>query len=121
MKAKNESEFLALKLRYETITIEEIEREWKEDAWENDYLMMHLTGFGSTQTCSLCSPLINVIEPDCYFCVYACANNSRCNYDSNKATYRALYNSQSPSELLTACRNRAIHMGKVWEKYVKQV
>lgn len=113
MKAKNESEFLALKLRYETITIEEIEREWYYDGKQT---LSKITGYGDSSTCSVCKPINDI---HCYQgCVYAHDGEQHCSDDN---TYGKLTRAESPSELLTACRNRAIHMGKVWEKYVKQL
>lgn len=122
MKAKNESEFLALKLRYETITIEEIEEVWQE---EECGTIERITGFGAKDTCSLCKPctcnLSSVLftEVNCDKCVYM--KKDGCFRGESNLSYEAIEDAITPIDLLTACRNRAIHMGEVWDKYFKQV
>lgn len=102
---KNLKEFKALIERYESITKEEIEG-CKCYTYDHTRLyaydiMNELTGFGGTDTCSLCL----AVEHDCYLCVYG--NDLKCIEDS---TYDRIIDAFDTDCLLQALRNRANYM-----------
>jgi hypothetical protein len=114
---KNLEEFKKLIERYETITIEEIRKEWKnnDEGWET---AQNLTGFGGTGTCTLCKAVgIDKNElfsnPNCSECVYE--EDYGCIHGNNEKTYNKIEESKTPKGLLTAFRNRAKHLRKTYK------
>ena len=106
MKAKNLKQFKALIERYETITLEEIEKV------HDDFYMYAtpntLTGFGNNLTCSLCSKDNKII--DCVNCVYNIRTSKHCNEGVNLKTFAKIVYAETPKSLLKAFRARAKHM-----------
>ena len=111
---KNLPEFIKLIERYETITLEEIER--------MKYDLISLTGFGSSCTCTLCLGACYPRLDKCDFCIWLLTVEkytpfqSNCFIGGNKKTYDAIERARTPNGLLTAYRNRAKHMRSVLEK-----
>ncbi len=97
---KNLKEFKALIDRYESISIEEIERAFKENYRPAGLL----TGFGSIDTCTLCM----AVDVDCNECVWG-PDLQGCLWD---ITYDAIYYATNPNKLFTAYRKRAAYMRK---------
>mgnify|MGYP003565590199 CR=1 FL=1 len=70
MQPKNIKEFKELILRYESITLEEIEKQLNKGDHIDD-VKYSLTGFGMSSTCTLCQPLLDCIDtPNCEYCIY---------------------------------------------------
>ena len=118
MKPNNLPEFKALIERYESITIEEIENNWDTFYYKPGMACAQmLTGFGSTSKCTLCKS----VSMDCSKCAWFFSKTGEeydkeedypCVSRQNYKSYDLIYESTSPSELLTAFRNRAEHMRK---------
>jgi len=106
---KNLKEFKELIIRYETITFEEICEKW------NDADIFHaerITGFGDSDTCTLCqSTIVNGIV-SCSLCVWGNGGDAQCNWGPHRDTYFMVGYANTPEELLTAFRLRAAHMRK---------
>lgn len=130
MENKNLPEFIALIKRYESIELPEIQAIFDK---YSDYLgknrlrqqkiLTPLTGFGYPDTCKLCVAVMDFSKyfksPKCVQCVYApvpvdiLSNGRHCNDGTNKITYDAIYNAQTPNELLKAYSERAQRMREV--------
>ena len=107
MKPTNLPEFKALIKRYKSITLEEIENIWVVDV---AYTAYKLTGFGSSNTCTLCI----AAKDNCDKCVYRHKHTyARCNTHDNHLSYDAIYNARTPQELLNAFRERAKRMEEI--------
>jgi hypothetical protein len=105
MEAKNLKQFIALKERYESITLEDIKEVAGEGAVTYE-IKKALTGFGNNFTCSLCCVR-------CYECVYNIGQSFRgglCTSGNNEHTYNLLEDAKTPEDLLQAYRLRAKHM-----------
>ena len=103
MKPKNLKEFKALIKRYETITLEEITKEFRRHKYWT--VANELTGFGATQKhCTLCE----AAERNCSNCVYG--KESSCMDGKNGKTYYRITNANTPLKLRNAYRARAKHM-----------
>ena len=112
---KNLPEFKALIIRYETITIEEIE--------QHDMQIQKLTGFGSPFSCTLCVAVDKLFgNNNCKYCVYYASTKRQmsCFKGINRKTYDGIDNHEEndykANELLTAYRNRAKHMRSILKK-----
>ena len=105
MKPENLKEFKALKKRYESITLEEIKEKIKAGLFVEE-VASKLTGFGDSDTCSLCK----VCSPDCFDCIYYTTTMYSCSDENNYETYRRIQNANTPVKLLNAFRARAKHM-----------
>ena len=107
---KNLPEFKALIIRYETITIEEIEKA--------EMSLSELTK--KDGICTLCIPLsIDDFYPDCEQCVYTKHNeygSFQCITGIHYKTFYAMSEATTPKQLLTAYRNRAKHMRSILKK-----
>lgn len=98
MKAQNIPEFIALIKRYESITLEEIE----QNPFINGFLgAQKLTGFGGTNTCTLCISVKN----ECNKCVYESTFN--CVHGVLTDSCLNIKDAETPEELFYAFRNRA--------------
>ncbi len=107
MKPKNLKEFKTLKKRYESITLKEM----KEQSQYHDYMKgvaEILTGFGNSDTCSLCTK--DGKEIDCDDCVYLIETKDFCDGEINYETYEGILNADTPIKLRNAFRARAKHM-----------
>ena len=102
---KNLKEFKALIKRYETITLDEIEECVKVYYFFNDEIAQALTGFGVTETCTLCL----AVNHKCKYCVFY-AGSDYCMQEENEETYYRIAYAKTPRELLSAFRARAKHM-----------
>ena len=124
MEPENIKAFKDLIERYENISLEEIEKEWKSlNAWRGcidtgEDIAPELTGFGSQTTCTLC----RAVHECCTKCVYFRKRREDfmfcCNTGRNAKTYNAIENAETPEELLKAFRKRAEHMKKAYSKYL---
>jgi hypothetical protein len=113
---KNLKEFKKLIKRYETITLDEIKKEWKriQSRYEDDeisefttvgfFTAEHLTGFGFSSSCTLCRAVYN----SCNDCVYG--ESCGCVNGKNQKTYKKIEDCKTPKGLLTAFRKRAEHL-----------
>lgn len=130
MKPKNIKEFQALVQRYETITLEEINKEWNRIKPEPSWTIVvakHLTGFGSIASCTLCQAgyAISASNPNyCRFCVYNDNANDDvhvpCMRGLHTKTYEGITTASTPEELLNAYRNRAVFLKSMYSKYLEQ-
>ena len=118
---KNLKEFKELIIRYETITLEEIKKEWniRKDVGENEdvgyYTIQKLTGFGSPWCCTLCQAAKTVNDIVCCDdCVYG--ESYGCFHNENEKTYQKIEDAKTPKGLLTAIRNRAKHLRKSYKE-----
>jgi len=131
---KNLKEFKELIIRYETITLEEIKKEWnirKDVVGENEdvgyytirklnedvgyYTIRKLTGFGSPWCCTLCQAAKTVNDIVCCDdCVYG--ESYGCFHNENEKTYQKIEDAKTPKGLLTAIRNRAKHLRKSYKE-----
>lgn len=105
---KNIPEFKKLIERYETITLEEIEKECKKSSVR---IQRRLTGAGSVYFCTLCRSVgaISKGNPDCDKCVYSLFNGLLFACEDTP-TYEELFKSKKPKEILKAYRSRAAWM-----------
>ena len=103
---KNLKEFKELILRYEGITLEDIENVSGEIFYGND-VSNKLTGHGASTSCSLCI----AVERVCESCVYG--KRFACIKLNNQETYDAIDEAESQKELKAAFQNRAKHMRKI--------
>jgi hypothetical protein len=120
MENKNLPEFIALIQRYESIQLAEIKAKFDEYAYhlvKKHKILKPLTGFGYSTTCKLCVAVTdNTQWTNCSQCVYMPAvslGSTHCNVGGNEETYEAIYNATTPTQLLTAYRNRAARMREV--------
>lgn len=120
MKPKNIKEFQALVERYETITLDEIMCNWNGGGINT---AVELTGFGKDKYCKLCiavgrNEYINLFDSNgcCEKCIYKGYN---CNSGINRKTFVAIYNAETPQDLLNAFRARAKHLRKTYPQYLK--
>jgi hypothetical protein len=113
---QNVKELIELIKRYESITLKEIAIDIDKDEYiDGRKIARRLTGFGSIETCTLCQKVgydsIND-NPFCNHCVFehplGCTS-SDVNNECNK-TYFAIFNAESPKELLQAFHNRAKYL-----------
>lgn len=119
MEPENIKAFKDLIEKYENITLEEIQKEWKllRNATGDD-IAPELTGFGSQCTCTLC----RAVKEYCTKCVYFRRRRDDfmycCNTGRNAKTYDDIENAKTSEELLKAFRQRAKHMKKAYSKYL---
>lgn len=111
MTPKNAPEFIALIKRYESITLEEIEAtgEFINERYnykQTPSTIRKLTGFGYTNTCSLCK----AVESTCFKCVYNEFGVEGCHKQDMHETYLLLEDANTPEELLHAIKARAYNM-----------
>lgn len=116
----NIEEFKALVIRYETITLKEIEGAFQE--LYKMYTMITnpasiLTGYGSIYNCTLCKA---AYRHDCDYCVYFVNDFESvfCCKSYNKETYDAIGTAETPQELFDAYRARAIHLRKTYPQFL---
>lgn len=112
---KNLKEFKALILRYESITIEEIEDTINNPKYielARDDIKEILTGFGSYVSCSLCKPIMPKFKgsPTCCGCTYVVTTSNNCTTGINTETYIDIQVSKSPKKIKAAFKARAKHM-----------
>jgi hypothetical protein len=100
--------------RYETITLEEIEKAFEKYEYKYNLAKNKLTGFGLKDTCLLCKSARDGLGY-CNHCIYYNDSDSgiiffpHCRNDGNKETYVNISNAETPEELLTAYRERGKH------------
>ena len=102
---KNLTEFKALIIRYETITIEEIQK-----AGCNTDI---LTGFSHHGTCSLCLAVNKAgFNTNCTKCVYYAVNRTQgaCYKGAQDKSYYAISFAETSEQILKAYWLRAKHM-----------
>ena len=120
MKPRNIKEFKALVERYESITLEEIEEKWipSLNGRYNGYrVARNITGFGTTNTCSLCKAVTSEAGYNiCIDCVYE--SNEACHARENNKTYDMIFEAKTSKQLLSAFRARAKHLRKTYPQYL---
>lgn len=93
--------FIALYKRYKTIELDEIQHEFNKNFLEKSKTLSILTGFGLSDTCTLCISS----NYKCWACIHNIKNDDMgCLED---LTYRLIWNAKTPMELLSAYRKRA--------------
>jgi len=130
----NLKEWKALKRRYRTITLEEIEEAYYSDIYNTDHeeVSTCLTGFGNTAKCTLCVAVTKehpfMIKEDCKSCMWYIYTGRTCmgtsvsnNLESNKTraqvTFNKLLTASTPTELLATYKARYRYMLKVEKQY----
>ncbi len=134
--------------RYNSITLDEIETEYKKQG-SMHLVPKNLTGFGSDSTCTLCKEAESILLSDnipldddlkdsffrCHTCIYNRVRNIELGYpdhlftcqpvaciaDENAASYYLIDKAKSAKELLFAFRNRAKHLRKLVDKIEKSM
>jgi len=100
--------------KYNSITIEEIEKKFDKDYFST---IKNITGFGSVKTCSLCQYCFNsVLDGTCKECIYVMVTDVTCSSVVNFKTYHAIKYATNTIELLTAIKNRAKHLQSLIDK-----
>lgn len=115
--AQNIKQFVELIERYESLTFEEIKKEWERSQYQMGHQVAQIvTGFGGSQTCTLCLS----IDGQCLICVYG-ANDSGygCLTRSHTKTYNDIDDATTPRKLFNAFKRRAAHMRKYYPQYFK--
>jgi len=109
MKAKNIKEAKELVDRYESITLEEIEGDGR------GYLNVEiLTGFGSTDSCTLCQAVSHKsCIPNCGECFYEIITATLCDQGVNAESFDGICGADTPIKLRNAFRARAKHIRKL--------
>ena len=128
----NLEEWKALKRRYRTITLEEIEEAYYSDIYNTDHeeVSTCLTGFGNTVQCTLCVAVTKekpfVMARDCKDCMWYTYTGRTCMgspLSSNirlaeaQITFNKLLTASTPTELLAAYKARYRYMLKVEKQY----
>jgi hypothetical protein len=117
---ENLKEFKELILRYESITVEEIENHVSDG-----FVINSITGFGTHNSCTLCKP----IKVNCYKCVYCKAFDSEvmddkllnyCCRGDAESTYDAIIEAEKPQELKVAFKARANYMRSILKNLKKE-
>lgn len=129
MKPKNIEEFQALVKRYETITLEEINKEWNlvkpTPSW-TIVVARRLTGFGSIFSCTLCLRVYAVSRSNsnpCRYCVYDDNVNGicvPCMKGAHTKTYKDIANAPTPRKLFNAYRRRAKFLRLTYPQYLEK-
>lgn len=137
MKPENIKAFNALLKRYESITFEEIKRQWDYNfssyPWvDAGDVARDLTGFGSIEACTLCTAIegnqlaetnVDFKHWICPKCVYYRKRKDTmmfcCNTGKSRDTYQGIDEAHTPEELLEAFRNRAKYLRKKYSQYVE--
>jgi hypothetical protein len=106
---ENLKEFKELILRYESITLEEIQKISKI-RWiainGNNIAGNSLTGFGSKSTCTLCV----AVNGYCDKCIYSSLTGNSFAGCTDDFTYSSIGNADTSEKLLNAFRKRAEYM-----------
>lgn len=110
MKPKNIVQFRNLVKKYETITLDEIEKAFNKHKTRT-FAKQILTGFGRCKTCTLCKKVNNI----CNLCVYT--TDFGCLDKHNEETYDMINNAILPEQLLKAYRTRAKHLRKAYPQH----
>lgn len=109
----NFKEFVELIIRYESITIEEIEKAFEEYN-THVFIKEYLTGFGNINTCTLCRKIgYKDFVVDCSTCSWVKFTNSKCSRSKNEQTYSNINFNEKPNSLLESYRERAKYMREV--------
>ena len=125
LKPRNIKEVKALVNKYNSITITDIRRELYQsnaDTFESQYIANKLTGFGSTDSCTLCLALRNSFAHHYTSCIhtnYVLLGEVGCSSINGKsrATYMAIDEASDPSELLQAFKDRAEYLHTLINSY----
>lgn len=131
----NLKEFKELILKYESITLSDIENSEsyqndmskKNEVWFSNDIIKELTGYGSVATCTLCLA-INMKKgfpesKDCVNCTWVKKTKNLCYKIDNAKTYKALHEAliESEDRLVEACHARAEYMRSVIDWYDKEI
>lgn len=115
----NIQQFKALILKYESITEEKINTVRDEDGY---WTITKLTGFGFSNKCSLCRPLMLNGDPNCMKCIWSKLENNvhslsqYCRGSKAILTYADIENASRNKDikaLIIACKERAKLMRKI--------
>lgn len=107
--------FKALKKRYETITLSEINEAFNNlveegnGSFKGQCAANVLTGFASTGKCSLC----RAVNQACFDCFWVIRTGHPCTSYPNAETYKGIYFAKDALELKEAFKKRAERMGEV--------
>lgn len=115
----NKKEFVELVKKYESLTFQET-----KEAWEHYGYYVHgippghltaqkLTGFGSSNTCTLCK----AIDGECGLCVYE--YTYACLSGEHAKSYNDIDYADTPEKLLDAFQKRAKHMRESYPELFK--
>ena len=105
--------FKALIKRYEAITLEEVEAvDYDPTGLYGNYVACRLTGYGQTDTCSLCisAKLITSNRDPCCNCIIKIKTNWMCTCNIYTATYDDIAFAGNAEELLKAFKDRANYL-----------
>ena len=102
----NKKEFLALIEKYESITIEEIEKVWHREA---GVTANSLTGYGRSESCILC----RAVDVHCFQCEWVKLTLNKCSRGDNFSSYALIADVKTPEQLRQAFVNRTKHMKEV--------
>jgi len=113
----NYEAFVELRDRYNSITIEEVEKAFI-DCGHGMALFQHLTGMGFTDTCTLCRSAREQSIPMCDGCLWTIVTKHACNKGTTNArTWDAFDASLTGEGIIQAYRARAKRMTYVIKKY----
>lgn len=114
---KNEKEALELMERYETITLEEILKEWYVNG---DLTALGITGYGKFAYCTLCVSCgvhSRSYMEKCCNCFWEIITGDLCTKESNSKTYTRIEDATTPLKLRNAFRARAKYMRKIHNEW----
>lgn len=117
MEPINIEAFQKLVQRYETITLEEIDNNWR-DVYPDEN-SRERTGFGSSRSCTLCRATAtnkSRTNSNCDLCVYG--EDFGCMIKINEKTYDRIADARTPEDLHDAYQARAAHLRKTYPQYL---
>ncbi len=110
-KIKSRIELFRTIKTYLSISLEDIEKEWRDVADTGYSVANRLMGFGSATSCKVCV----AVKSDCRICpMYY--NGKKCYENDLKITYWSIRKSKSPIELYNSFRSRGIALIDLYEK-----
>ena len=112
----NKKEFIELKEKYETLTLEVLQKSTPVKR-----KMERLTGFGSASNCTLCksAAALNTVRyrSVCEYCFWMVATGLCCSDKANGRTYNQIRNAKSDAELAEAIKARVERMNFALKTY----
>lgn len=113
---------------YKSITLEQLELSWDSVQYDcidtiiGENVLKHITGFGSTKLCKLCTAIEKLLKNDdrsiCNFCIYSKIED----YEDGECacikhfTYNLISKSTNPEELYDAIQARIAYMESILEE-----
>ena len=134
----NLKEFKDLILKYENITVEEINYILNKfdipelEGISSEEILKELTGFGTRNTCTLCKAIklttVNTLPTniDCFKCTWVEKTKFVCYEGCNKATYEKLEeiwfaDDNFVQEIIDACHTRADYMRNIIQWFDEKI